>query len=160
MEARDAQRTEKPPPFVVRLLAGGCFTGYAPVASGTVGSALAVAIFWLVPGMDAWQVLLPVSLLSLAAGMPLAARMERYYGEDPSEVVLDEMSGMWIALLFVPKIWYLVLASFLLFRFFDIVKPPPARQFDRMKGGFGIMMDDAAAGVYANLAVQIIGLAI
>jgi phosphatidylglycerophosphatase A len=154
------QRTDKAPPFVVRLLAGGFFTGYAPVASGTVGSALAVAIYWLIPGMDAWQVLLPVSLLSLVAGMPLATRMERHYGEDPSEVVLDEMAGMWIALLFVPKIWYLVLAAFLLFRFFDIVKPPPARQFDRMKGGFGIMMDDAAAGVYANLVVQIIRIAI
>ena len=82
--------------------------------------------------------------------------MERHYGQDPSEVVLDEIVGQWIALIFLPKVWYLVAASFFLFRFFDIVKPPPARQFDAKHGGFAIMMDDVAAGIYANLAVQVL----
>ncbi len=68
---------------------------------------------------------------------------------DPSEVVIDEWLGMWIALYAVPKEMTWMIVSFLLFRFFDVVKVPPARQLERMHGGWGIMMDDVAAGLYA-----------
>ncbi len=138
------------------LVGSGLFSGYAPVASGTVGSAVAVVLYWFIPGFSAWMPLAAASLFFLAAGIPIATAMEKHYGQDPSEVVLDEIVGQWIALLLLPKIWYIALASFFVFRFFDIVKPPPARQFDRMHGGFGIMMDDVAAGVYANLVLQVV----
>jgi phosphatidylglycerophosphatase A len=77
--------------------------------------------------------------------------------EDPQFVVADEVVGQWIALIGAtvqPGSWVL---AFVLFRFFDIVKPPPARQFDKMRGGFGIMMDDVAAGIYALVLVWIAG---
>jgi phosphatidylglycerophosphatase A len=138
----------------VRIFASAGGAGYFPIASGTVGSAVALALYWVIPGFDLWWVLAGASLLALLAGIPASSVMERQYGEDPSEVVIDEVVGMWISLLFVPKIWYLALIAFFVFRIFDIIKPPPARQFDRMHGGFGIMMDDVAAGVYANLVVQ------
>jgi phosphatidylglycerophosphatase A len=82
--------------------------------------------------------------------------MERSFGEDPSIVVIDEIVGMWISLLFLPRSIATVLAAFLFFRAFDIIKPPPARQLERLKGGWGVMLDDAAAGVYANVAVQLL----
>jgi phosphatidylglycerophosphatase A len=63
---------------------------------------------------------------------------------------------MWISLLFLPPTVASALAAFLFFRAFDIIKPPPARQLERLKGGWGIMLDDAAAGVYANAAVQLL----
>ena len=71
-------------------------------------------------------------------------------------MVLDEVAGQWIALAAAAPRWPLWLAAFVLFRAFDIVKPPPARQLDRIPGGFGIMMDDVAAGVYAMLAVALL----
>ena len=76
--------------------------------------------------------------------------------ENVTKVVVDEAVGMWIAVAFLPKIWWVALAAFFLFRLFDIVKPAPARQFDRMRGGGGIMMDDVIACLYANIVMQIV----
>jgi len=146
----------KRPGILLLFFGSAAFTGYTPFASGTAGSACALALYWFIPWMHFWPVLLLVSILFFALGVPIAESMERYYGNDPSEVVLDEVVGMWLALLFVPLEWYWALLSFLIFRAFDIVKPPPARQFDHMNGGLGIMLDDAAAGIYANIVVQIL----
>ena len=81
--------------------------------------------------------------------------MENYYGHDPAEVTIDEVVGQWISLLFIPPTFLAAAASFLVFRFMDIIKPFPARNFDRQHGGFGIMMDDVVAGIYANIVMQI-----
>ena len=81
--------------------------------------------------------------------------MERYYGDDPSEVTIDEVVGMWISLFLLPKKIFVVIAAFFLFRIFDIIKPFPARKFDDMHGGFGIMMDDVIAGMYTNIILQL-----
>jgi phosphatidylglycerophosphatase A len=81
--------------------------------------------------------------------------MEKWLGQDPAPVVIDELAGMWISVVLVPPAPLNAAAAFLLFRFFDIVKPPPARQFDRLHGGTGIMMDDVAAGIYANIVLQL-----
>ena len=76
--------------------------------------------------------------------------MEKHWGEDPSRVVVDEMVGVWIPLLVVPDGgWWYVVAAFVLFRFFDIVKPLGVRRMERLGGGMGIMMDDILAGVYS-----------
>jgi phosphatidylglycerophosphatase A len=83
--------------------------------------------------------------------------MEQIYGKDPSIVVIDEVVGMWIALLFLPKTIYAAALSFLWFRIYDIIKPPPARQLDAKSGGFAIMLDDVVAAIYANATVWIIG---
>jgi phosphatidylglycerophosphatase A len=95
-------------------------------------------------------------LILLLVGIPASTIVSREAGtDDPSFVVLDEVVGQWIALVgatLVPWSWLL---AFLLFRAFDIWKPAPARQFDRMHSGFGIMMDDVAAGVYALILVAV-----
>ena len=76
--------------------------------------------------------------------------------DDPQHVVIDEVCGQWIALLFMPPTWKSALLCLLLFRLFDIVKPPPARQLERLHGGAGVMLDDVAAGVYALVVAHLI----
>jgi phosphatidylglycerophosphatase A len=76
--------------------------------------------------------------------------------KDPQNVVIDEVAGQWITLLFVPVAWQTVLAGFILFRGFDILKPPPVRQLERLPEGTGIVVDDVAAGVYALLMMQLL----
>ncbi len=138
------------------LLGTFFFTGHAPFASGTVGSAAALALYWVLPYTDNGTILSLCALTVLFLGLPAAAALENRHGDDPSLVVIDEAVGMWIAVAFLPKIWWVALAAFFLFRIFDIFKPPPARQFDRMRGAGGIMMDDVIAGLYANIIMQIV----
>ncbi len=142
-------------PFVHRLLATGFFSGYSPVAPGTAGSLVGVA-FYLLPGFEDPVVLSILIACVFFAGTFSASVLERLLGEDPAVVVIDEIVGMWVSLLLLPKTLPVIVASFLAFRFFDIVKPPPARQLERLRGGWGIMLDDVAAGVYANLAVRLL----
>jgi phosphatidylglycerophosphatase A len=78
---------------------------------------------------------------------------------DPSIVVIDEIVGVWIALWMLPYSFVVIALAFVAFRAFDIVKPPPARQLERIPNGWGIMLDDVAAGLYANLAVRAVLLA-
>jgi phosphatidylglycerophosphatase A len=89
----------------------------------------------------------------MVVGVPAASIVERESGkQDPGQVVIDEVAGQLTALLFTPvEVWHVVLA-FALFRFFDILKPPPVRQLEQLHGGLGIMVDDVAAGFYALLA--------
>jgi phosphatidylglycerophosphatase A len=90
-------------------------------------------------------------------GIPAASIVERESGrEDPGHVVIDEVAGQWIALAACPLESRHVVLAFALFRLFDIVKPWPARQLERLHGGLGIMMDDVAAGIYALVAGLIV----
>jgi len=154
---RNGQQTK--PPLAVRMFASFGGAGYFPIASGTVGSAAALIPYWLLPAADTDWILGILCIVCFIAGIPAANIMERFHGDDPSQVVLDEAVGMWISLLLLPKTIGVAVAAFLLFRLFDIFKPWPANRFDRMRGGFGIMMDDVAAGIYANIVLHI-GLAI
>lgn len=131
---------------------GGC--GFAPIASGTVGSAAAALLYWFTPLSTSVGVLLASTILAFIGGVPAASRVEILRGKDPSVVVVDEVVGMWLALLWLPRSLETTLAAFLAFRLFDIVKPWPARRFDAGTGGFNIMMDDVVAGIMANLCVQ------
>lgn len=139
-----------------RLLGTVFFAGYFPFASGTVGSAVALALYWVLPFTENGTIAISFALAGLFLGVPAATFLENLHGDDPSLVVFDEAVGMWLALVFLPKIWWVALGAFLLFRLFDIVKPQPARYFDNMRGGAGIMMDDVIAGVYANIVMQIV----
>ena len=143
------------PSFPIKLFASGLYTGYAPAASGTLGSAIAVA-FYFIPGFESPLILGLVLLIVFGLGIKASSIMEKRYGHDPAEVTIDEVVGMWITLFFLPKTILVVLIAFIVFRFFDITKPFPARTFDTMHGGFGIMMDDVVAGIYANITMQIV----
>lgn len=146
--------TEAKPSLVVRAFATGLFSGYAPIAPGTAGSLLALALYWI-PGFSEPATLAAASAATFFLGVAAATVMERHYGEDPSIVVIDEVVGMWVALLLLPKTLLFGAAAFVLFRIFDIFKPPPARQVERLGGGIGIMLDDVVAGLYANLLLQL-----
>jgi phosphatidylglycerophosphatase A len=98
-----------------------------------------------------------LALVTIALGIPAATLAARASGlKDPQFVVIDEVAGQWITLLFAPVAWKTVLAGFILFRAFDIVKPPPVRQLERLPEGTGIVVDDVAAGIYALLALQLL----
>lgn len=141
-------------------LAGTFFyAGRMRPGPGTWGSVSAVLLWRGFGGMLApgWQ--LPAAIaaagIATAIGIPAATRVARESGkEDPSHVVVDEVAGQMIALIGAPLGWKSLLAGLILFRAFDIVKPPPLRRLEELPGGVGIMMDDVGAGLYALAIMQ------
>ncbi len=137
------------------ILATGFGVGLAPIAPGTAGSLVGLALFWPMRGWPfAGQAAACVALFALgtAAAGHVAKRVGR---EDPGIVVVDEIVGMWVTLLLVPFSVWTATAGFLLFRAMDVWKPYPARDLEALHGGLGIMADDVAAGLYANVALQL-----
>ena len=153
--APSADATRPPVGFLTKAFASGLFSGYSPIASGTVGSAVGLAIYWI-PGVENPYVLIPLSLVVLLLGIKASTVMEKSYGHDPSEVTIDEVVGMWISVLLLPKRIVIAVIAFLIFRILDIVKPYPARRFDSLQGGAGIMLDDVVSAIYTNLFMQLI----
>ena len=138
------------------LLIATCgYIGFAPVAPGTVGSAAGVAVFYLIRGVEAaWAQPLLIAVL-FAAGVWAASIAEQALGgTDPGPVVIDEVVGMLITLLWLPVTPLGAFAGFLVFRVLDVVKPWPSRQFESLHGGMGIMADDAMAAVYGHLLMR------
>ena len=135
-----------------------CGVGYLPLIPGTFGSLVGIGIFLLLSRTPAALV---VSILAVTvAGIWAGSRTEALAGrKDPGKVVVDEVAGQLIATLPLAffKQWSIaaVMVSFVLFRFFDIVKPYPANRLQELKGGFGIMYDDLVAGVYAAVLVWV-----
>ncbi|MBK8984048.1 MAG: phosphatidylglycerophosphatase A [Ignavibacteria bacterium] len=147
-------------PDIFSVLFSSCFyIGYIQKASGTFGSLFGI-LFFLIPGFQNPQILLPVIIICFGAGVYTSGIMMKRFGDDPSEVVIDEVVGMWITVMIflflntevtaLNFIQFSVL--FLAFRFFDIVKVQPAKYFDRLDTAFGVMMDDVIAGIYAGAA--------
>jgi len=139
------------------LLATFFGAGYSPVAPGTAGSLAAVAIALLLH-LPAWQYAVLAALLFLPAVWAAGVTARTLQKKDPGLVVVDEVIGQWIALAGAPTLnWETYLAAFLLFRLFDIWKPPPVRQLESLPGGWGINADDVMAGVYAALMLWLAG---
>lgn len=160
------------------LAVATCGVGFIPFAPGTFGSVVGIglwaivrggvlAILWPLAGRNNLNLLhisygliasqlLAVVLITLA-GTWAGSRVEKLQGaKDPGKVVVDEVAGQFIALIAVPiqfENWWTIILAFLLFRFFDIVKPYPARKFENLHGGLGIMADDIVAGIYAAIGV-------
>jgi phosphatidylglycerophosphatase A len=143
---------------VAVALATAGHTGWFPVAPGTVGSAVGVVLWWALRAAGATlAVELAVAAALFVAGAWAASETERALGvTDPGPVVIDEVMGMCVTLIAAPLSWPAVIAGFVLFRVFDIVKPPPARRLERLHGGWGIMADDLAAAIYAWAGLQIL----
>ena len=136
------------------VVATGLGSGYAPFAPGTAGSLVGLALFWPVHHLPlAGQAV--ATALVFALGVAAAGHVARRLGiEDPGLVVADEVVGMWVSLLGLPLTGVTAAAGFVLFRVFDVFKPYPARDLERLPGGWGIMCDDVMAGVYANLLLR------
>jgi len=128
---------------------------------GSSGSAATVLLWWLAcrwlaPSQQAYAALL-LALFAIVVGIPAATRVAHASGiKDPQFVVIDEVAGQLITLIAVPVSWKTLLAGFILFRGFDIVKPPPVRQFEHLPAGTGIVLDDVAAGTYALIIMQVL----
>jgi phosphatidylglycerophosphatase A len=138
------------------VVATGLGAGYSPLAPGTAGSAVGLALFWLASGWPLWaQVAGTVTLFF--AGVAASDRLATLLGKkDPGRAVIDEVAGMWVSLLMLPFGLRTALIAFVAFRLTDTLKPWPARQMEGFRGGWGIMADDMMAGVYANLLVRVV----
>jgi phosphatidylglycerophosphatase A len=145
--------------FII-FVASGAYSGYAPVASGTAGSVVGLLIGYFVFA-PMWRrspaVFLMVFFVIFVAACWVAGSAEKVFSEhDSSKIVLDEVLGMIATMFMNPTGWIWLGAGFVVFRVFDIIKPFPASYFDRrVGGGAGVMLDDLAAGIYANLVLQI-----
>ncbi|MGH9772361.1 MAG: phosphatidylglycerophosphatase A family protein [Candidatus Acidiferrales bacterium] len=140
--------------------------GRFPIAPGTAGSVVGVAVTALIGRLPLSRAGLVIALAGASAAVYLtgvwaAGRAEKAFGAvDPGPVVIDEVAGQMVTFLVRPAAgWMGLLAGFLLFRFFDVLKPFPARRSEHLPGGWGIMTDDVAAGVYAAAALFLSGLA-
>ena len=135
-------------------LATGLGSGYSPVVPGTAGSFVGLVLFLPVHALPPAALLAAVAAL-VVVGVASASHVSRLVGlEDPGIVVIDEVAGMWVSLLFLPLTPLTALLAFVFFRVFDVVKPYPARRLEDLPGGLGIMCDDLMAGAYANLLLR------
>jgi phosphatidylglycerophosphatase A len=162
-------------PFFHNVVATGLFSGYIPWASGTFGTLVGL-LFYLIPGVEDPVILGAMVIIGFFVGVWASARVADLVGHrltqtaemakqmfqpgehetaDPSIVVIDEIVGIWITLLFLPKTITVIVIGFLAFRAFDILKPQPARMLEKLPNGWGIMLDDVIAGIYANIVTQI-----
>jgi phosphatidylglycerophosphatase A len=138
-------------------LASFGYVGFIPFAPGTCGSAAAILLFLPLRWSGSLAVELAGTVVVMLAGVWAATLTERHLGvEDPGPVVIDEVLGMLVGMLFLPGTWLVIAAVFIAFRAFDIVKPWPANRLERLPRGWGIMADDLMAGIYANLAVHLV----
>ncbi|MBC7651996.1 MAG: phosphatidylglycerophosphatase A [Deinococcales bacterium] len=140
-----------------QLLATGLGIGYIGKGGGTI-AALACCIVWYTTqagGTNNWVALL-ITILIVIIGICNGNKVEAAWGKDSSKVVIDEIAGMCITLLFVPVTILNIFNGLVLFRFFDIVKPLFIKKMEQLPGGWGVMMDDVLAGIYANVLLQII----
>jgi phosphatidylglycerophosphatase A len=132
--------------------------GRSPVAPGTCGSLVALPLAWLIVWLAGDKWLLGAVFVVFFVGWACSTLVSKQMAEhDPQEIVIDEVVGQWIALLFVPLNWHWFIVSFVLFRAFDIIKPWPINEAERrFQGGFGIMIDDVLAGLFALASTQAI----
>jgi phosphatidylglycerophosphatase A len=143
------------PNYLIKLLATGCGSGYSPVAPGTAGTMAGVLLYFLLAFLPG-SVYFFSLLVFTAVAVYLAHKAEVIFGKkDPPCIVIDEVAGLLWTMLFVSPTIPGVIIGFILFRFFDIVKPFPVRLLqDKLPGGYGVVGDDVMAGIYSNLALQ------
>lgn len=129
--------------------------GYIPAAQGTVASLVAVGLYVLVKKYT--FLYFSLTALLIALGFWSTHRALVFFSKrDPSQMVIDEFSAMMLTFIFVPLNIKFLVAGFALFRFFDIIKIPPVKRLERLRGGYGIMMDDIAAAIMSNLILQVL----
>jgi phosphatidylglycerophosphatase A len=140
------------------VLATGFGVGYSPVAPGTLGTLLAIPVYYFLSNISS-----PIYEITLIGffflSVWISENAEIFFGKkDDQRIVIDEMIGFLITMLWVPKTILFVTIGFFLFRLFDILKPFPIRRLERgLKGGFGVVLDDVIAGVYANIILHLVG---
>jgi phosphatidylglycerophosphatase A len=139
--------------------ATGFGVGYSPIAPGTLGTIIAIPVYYFLSEIPS-----PIYEITLIAFFFLSVWISEnaeifFRKKDDQRIVIDEVMGFLIAMLWLPKTILFIIVGFVLFRFFDILKPFPIRLIDkRLKGGFGVVLDDVIAGVFTNIILQVIDL--
>lgn len=141
------------------VVASCFYIGHLPIVPATFGAAFGAVVYALVMP-DRASVQLVVTIALIAVAVFTSGRAEERYGRDGRSIVVDEVAGMFVSLCFVPAQGFrssatVIVGAFVLFRVFDIVKPFPAKSLQELRGGWGVVMDDVAAGVYANVCMRI-----
>lgn len=139
------------------IVTTGLFSGFSPFAPGTAGTAAAIPIYLLLVKLG-WMPYFAATALLFGLGTLGANRIEAATGKkDHGIIVIDEIIGYLLTMAFLPQTWLFVILGFFVFRFFDILKPYPIRKIDLNPNlkGFGVMADDALAGIYGNIVLQI-----
>ncbi len=140
---------------LVKFVATGAWSGYLRPYSGTWGTIPAWLIaYYLIKGEP--LILVPVAVAALFLSVWSAGEAEEIFGHDAKRIVIDEWAGMFVTLIFVPFSLTNYIIAFAAFRAFDVIKLPPAAQWEKLPRGWGVTMDDIAAGVYANIFTQIV----
>lgn len=148
--------------LIHRLISTCLGIGYTPKGGGTIAAAVCCIAWyfaWAGGNEHLLSLQLAVTLGLFVLGVWSANNVEAEWGEDSYRVVIDEVAGMCLTLCFVPVRWPYIAVGLLLFRFFDIAKPLGIRRMEQLRGGWGVMMDDMLAGVYANLLLQVVVMA-
>lgn len=138
---------------VCHIIATLGFIGYIPVAPGTFGSLFGFILAFLLKPSDVFIALFLIALFII--GTLSSHEAEKRLGKDSGHIVIDELAGYVVSILFIPKDAGYLVAALLIFRFFDIAKPFPIRKLERsLSGGIGIMLDDIVAGIFTNICLQ------
>lgn len=140
------------------------FLGYIPFASGSIGSAAAVAGIWFAHSrlgdfhtIERLPLYWGAMFVLVAISIFLSSKCKEVFGkDDPSQIIIDEVAGQFITFFMIPISLKTLVIGFLLFRFFDIVKPFPINDMQELEGGVGVTMDDVLAGVFANVSLMLI----
>jgi len=142
---------------LVVFLATGCFSGFLPRMPGTWGTFAAIPLVMLVH-RGTWWVQAAATRIFFLIAVWIAGRGEDLLGtRDARPIVIDEMCGFLVSLLWLPLTPLTLIAGFLLFRFFDIMKPPPIRSLERrLRGGWAVVMDDVFAGIYTMVVLRLV----
>lgn len=149
--------------YMAKIISSFFGIGFIKKGGGTVAALVAALVWYFIAvksgavyGSGGIWLQASVLIILFAAGVWSGNIVEAAWGKDSYRVVLDEVLGMCIALFMIPVTWQTVLAALILFRLFDIVKPFYIRRMEKFSGGWGVMLDDVLAGVYANIIVHII----
>ncbi len=140
---------------VINTIGSICYAGYFPFAPATFASFVWLLAYLFIPG-GGWLSNPIVLVLVLPVAFYVSREMERMHGEDSSRIVIDEFAGMQVTFLMLEPSIALGVAGFLLFRFFDIMKPFPINRSQRLGGGAGVVVDDLIAGFYARIVLMIL----
>ena len=146
--------------LTAEIIATGFGSGLWPIAPATAGSAVALLLYWVLPinGTGNSAIFFLMIGITLVLGTWAAGRVGTPADPDPKRVVIDEWAGVWATVAFLPTTWAWLLAGFLIFRVLDIAKPLGIRKLEKIHGGFGVMLDDLAAGVLGAIILNAIRL--
>jgi len=141
--------------------AAACFlattfgSGFFPIAPGTVGALVAIVVLWFLPPISLFTLIL-ATIAFYFVGIWAATLAEEVWEHDAGKINWDEVVGMMVTVIALPKTGIVYIAAFIAFRIFDIIKPAPVRQSEKLPRGWGVMTDDVLAGIYGNILLQIV----